>query len=85
MDFTTVATLLLGNSALIIPLFLWSRAESRSDIRHMDAKIDAYMSGIRQEVRAIQDEMKDFHARLERQDAEFKAHLMHYHQNANAK
>lgn len=24
-------------------------------------------------------EMRDFHARLERQDAEYKAHLMHQH------
>jgi hypothetical protein len=24
--------------------------------------------------------MKDFHGRLERQDAEFKAHMMHLHE-----
>ena len=61
----------------IIGLFLanftiiaWFRAESRSDWRHLDAKIDAFQS-----------EMKDFHARLEKQDAEFKAHLLAYHQD----
>lgn len=30
-------------------------------------------------INAIHDEMKDFHGRLERQDAEFKAHLMYEH------
>jgi len=64
MDFTTVLMLILGNGALIIPLFLWNRSESRADIRHMDAKIEAYMSGIRQEIKAIHEEMKDFHSRL---------------------
>lgn len=51
--FEQVLALILGNSALIIPLFLWNRSESRSDMRHMDTLI-----------RAIHEEMKDFHARL---------------------
>lgn len=46
-------------------MFLWARAESRADIRMMLGMIDG-----------IQKEMKDFHGRLERLDAEFKAHLM---------
>lgn len=48
----------------IVGLFFWNRSESRADIRHMDAKLDAYMLGIRTEIKAIHDEMKDFHARL---------------------
>jgi hypothetical protein len=64
MDFLMILTLILGNGALIIPLFLWNRSESRADIRHMDAKIEAYMSGIRQEIKAIHEEMKDFHIRM---------------------
>ena len=50
---------------------------------HQDNKMTIFL-------KAIQDEMKDFHGRLERQDAEFKgklalqdaefkAHLMHHH------
>lgn len=39
----------LANAALIC----WFRSESRSDWRHMD-----------NQVKAIQDEMKDFHGRL---------------------
>ena len=59
-----IFALFIANSGLI----LWFRSESRSDWRHMD-----------NQVKAIHDEMKDFHGRLERHDAEFKAHLMHCH------
>jgi hypothetical protein len=44
----------------IVGLFFWNRSESRSDIRHMDAKLEA----TRELVRAIYDETKDFHNRL---------------------
>ncbi len=60
MDFTNTLMLILGNGALIIPLFLWNRSESRADIRHMDSKLES----TRELVRAIHDEMKDFHERL---------------------
>lgn len=35
-------------------------------------------NGMREELRGIQQEMKDFHGKLERQDAEFKAHLLNH-------
>jgi hypothetical protein len=57
---TDALTIILGNAALVIPLFLWVRSESRADIRHMDTKLEAN----RELVRAIHDEVKDFHARL---------------------
>ena len=60
MDLTQIFALILGNAALIIPLFLWNRSESRADIRHMDTKLES----TRELVRAIYDEMKDFHNRL---------------------
>ena len=44
----------------LIGMFFWNRSESRSDIRHMDTKLES----TRELVRAIHDEMKDFHARL---------------------
>lgn len=56
----TVLGMFLANAALIIPLFLWNRAESRADIRHMDDKLES----TRELVRAIHDEVKDFHKRL---------------------
>lgn len=60
MDWTQVLGIVLGNVAFIIPLFLWNRAESRADIRHMDAKLEA----TRELVRAIYDESRNFHNRL---------------------
>lgn len=49
MDWLQVLTLFFANAGLII----WFRSESRTDWRHMDAKLDA-----------IHEEMKDFHGRL---------------------
>lgn len=46
--------------ATLIGMFFWNRSESRADIRHMDAKLES----TRELVRAIHDEMKDFHNRL---------------------
>lgn len=60
MDVINVLTLIIGNGALIIPLFLWNRSESRADIRHLDAKLESN----RELVRAIHDEIKDFHVKL---------------------
>lgn len=53
----------------IAGLFLWNRSESRSDYRHLEAGVNAQLNGIR-------EEMKDFHGRLERQDAEFKSFII---------
>ena len=54
--FGPVFALILGNAAFIIPMFLWNRSESRADYRHLEASVNAQLSGIR-------EEMKDFHGR----------------------
>lgn len=56
MEWTQFVIFFIG----VFGLFLWNRAEGRTDIRHMDAKLDA----TRELARAIHDEMKDFHYRL---------------------
>lgn len=53
MEITDILALIAANGALIIPLFLWNRAESRADSRIMLGMIQA-----------IQNEIKDFHGRL---------------------
>jgi hypothetical protein len=60
----------------VFGLFVWNRSESRTDIRHMDAKLESNRNLTIDFHTAIQAEMKDFHARLERIDAEFKANLL---------
>ena len=44
---------------------------------HTDAKIDAAQARTDVVLNCIREEMKEFHGRLERQDAEFKAYLMY--------
>jgi hypothetical protein len=56
MEWVQFAIFFIG----VFGLFIWNRAESRSDIRHMDNKLDA----IRELTHAIHLEMKDFHNRL---------------------
>jgi hypothetical protein len=53
MEWTQVISLFLANAGLIA----WFRSESRADWRHMDNKLDTT-------IKAIQEEMKDFHGRL---------------------
>lgn len=57
MEWAQILTLILGNGAIIIPLFLWNRSESRSDYRHLEA-------GVKAQIEAIRQDMKDFHGRL---------------------
>ena len=56
MDWVQFTILIMS----FVGLFFWNRSESRSDIRHMDAKLDA----TRNLIAAIHEEMKDFHGRL---------------------
>jgi len=56
MDWVQFAIFFVG----VFSLFIWNRSESRSDIRHMDNKLDSN----RELIRAIHDEMKHFHHRL---------------------
>lgn len=67
MEFTAIVTVLgvfIANVALIAPLFIWNRAESRADLRHMDSKLEIYIQAIREDIKAVHEEMKDFHGRL---------------------
>lgn len=54
------SALFVASIAIVVSLFIWNRSESRADIRHMDTKLES----TRELVRAIYDEMKDFHNRL---------------------
>ena len=53
MDWTQFVTFLIANTVFTLTLWLWSRSESRADIRMMLAIITG-----------IEKEMKDFHGRL---------------------
>lgn len=60
MDWIQILVVIASVLAIIgsnVALFLWSRTESKNDVRHIDQKIDNLIS-------AIQNETKDFHGRL---------------------
>jgi len=67
MDWTQVLTILGGN----IALFLWATRQGRTDFLHLDRKLEEnrkettlIIKETNSMVRAIQEEMKDFHNRL---------------------
>ena len=74
MEWTQLIIFFIG----VFGLFIWNRSESRSDIRHMDNRLEATRSLIqeirnegiqfREELRcfreAMNNETKDFHHRL---------------------
>jgi hypothetical protein len=66
MDWTQFTILIVT----IGGLFFWNRAEASND-RRMFYDL----------LQGIKDEMKDFHGKLERQDADFKAHLLYTHKD----
>lgn len=61
-----------------VGLFIWNRTENRSDMRHMDAKLESNrnlslaihqetrqtIEATRQTIEVIRQEIKDFHGRL---------------------
>lgn len=86
MNLDVLLWILGGGFAGTWGLTLFFMNQCNQAIRGMDKKIDenrketnSILNGIQNEVKSIQQEMKDFHGRMERQDAEFKAHLMYSH------
>lgn len=64
MDWPQLLALIFGNAAIVIPLFVWNRTESRNDWRHMDNKLEIYKSETNALIEAIRQDIKDFHGRL---------------------
>jgi hypothetical protein len=65
MGWTQFTIFIFANMVFMLTLCLWNRTESRADNRSIISLITS-----------IQEEMKDFHGRLERQDAEFRTRFL---------
>ena len=52
---------------------------------NVDRKLEEHRKETNDILRAIQAEIKDFHGKLERQDADFKAHLLYAHSDERFK
>ena len=71
MDITVVLTGLGTIVAVVgsnIALISWLRADMK-----------AFETEVRGWKEEVQKEAKDFHGRMERQDAEFRAHMIYFH------
>lgn len=64
MDWTQVLTIIGSNIAFTLTLWLWSRSESRADIRAVNALVEAIRADTKAFQEAVRVEMKDFHGRL---------------------
>ncbi len=60
MDWSQVLTILGGNMAM----FLWATRQSRADYLHQDKKLEDHRRDTNQIIKAIQEEIKDFHGKL---------------------
>jgi len=66
-EYTAIITIIgvfIANAALILPLWLWNRSESRADVRNIDSKIESNRQETNAILQAIRDDIKDFHGRL---------------------
>lgn len=68
----TVFAIIATNLGTTIALFI-----------QLDKKLDENRKETNDIIRSIQMEMKDFHGKMERQDAEYKSHMLYYHEKEN--
>ena len=59
-EFIGIVSIFLANAGLIA----WFRSESRNDWRHIDAQMRQMDAQTNAQIRAIHEEIKDFHGRL---------------------
>lgn len=62
MEWSQVIAVILGNAGVFLPIFFWIRTEANADRRDIASILNE-----------MKQEMKEFHGRLERMDAEHKA------------
>jgi len=64
MTWIQILVLAFGNLAWMLPVFFWVRSEAREDARHFAQETKELRREMVDVMRAIQEEMKDFHGRL---------------------
>jgi hypothetical protein len=82
MDWTQVLTVfavIATNLGTIIALYI--QLDKKLDVQRAETttRLDASRTETNAILLGIQQEIKDFHGKMERLDAEFKSHLMHQH------
>ncbi len=60
MEWYQVATIIISN----LSMFLWATRQARTDFLHLDRKLEENRKETQQIVKAIQEEVKEFHNRI---------------------
>jgi hypothetical protein len=79
MEWAQLFVLVFGNLAVILPMWLWSRSEARADARRSDEQNIQLRREMIDIMRSMEQENRDFHGRLERQDAEIRGEMKVIH------
>lgn len=77
MEWIQVLSLFFVNAGLIA----WFRSESRSDYRHLDAKMDASTKETKQLIEAIRADMKAFQETMAQECRDFHGRLCAIEEN----
>jgi len=72
----SVFAVVVANVGTVIALFLHSDKKMEENRRESDKKMEEARKETNSILNAINQEMKDFHGRLERQDAQFKQNFL---------
>jgi hypothetical protein len=76
----TVFAVIATNLGTVLALYMQLDRKLDENRYALDKKLDENRKETNAILSGIQAEMKDFHGRLERQDAEIKAHLLQQYQ-----
>lgn len=82
MDVTTIVTVgavVLANIGTVIGMFMWATGHASADTKSLKESTENSITAINRGMYEFREkwaeETRDFHGRLERQDAEFKAFM----------
>lgn len=76
----TVFAVIATNLGTVIGLYLHTDSKMESHRKNTESKLEESRRETNAILEAIRQDLRDFHGKLERQDAEFKAHMLHLHE-----
>lgn len=72
----TVFAVVAANLGTVITLYIQTDNKIESNRKEITSVIESNRKETTAMINAIREDIRDFHGKLERQDAEFKSHLM---------
>jgi predicted TIM-barrel fold metal-dependent hydrolase len=78
----TVFAVVAANLGTVITLYIQTDNKIEANRKEVTSVIESNRKETTAMINAIREDIRDFHGKLERQDAEFKAHIIHNHQKS---